>query len=290
MSTSPPPGEPPPIEPPDDDLDDIKAFSGDDGVVLAVKLDGVDVGHGDIEAFTLGRTYTQVDRLQRTLLAHSAGLEVGDRGRLKRPPGAAPLRAVMPVAASYGLRFATGPGESFVIGEGDEGETSATIRSVEKLVGLLSLSPDHLVEALNTLPPRVGRELLALFELLRDEKLTSTWRQRGERRSISITLSGNAEIAHVIGREDRREPRKLVVTGDFYRLDTRKSTFRIALDGLDKTISGTFAAPMLDDLRAALKHRVEATLSVTEFHYAYSSQPHRAEYDLLSVEQLPDED
>jgi hypothetical protein len=282
------PSEPlPPLEPPGDDYDERRAFF-ENGGLLAVELKGEGVGRGSIDVYTLGQVYTQIDRVQRGLLAEQADLSLSPRGRIPLPENAAPWRAVTPAEGSFVLLFELGePEQALLTSEG--AISSPTIASVQRLVELLGLPPDDLVVLMRQLADRLGADLASLVKILSDKKLRSQWQVRDRSRVLTIEFQGSRERFDALLKEVISDPAKETVTGVLFRVDTNAQKIKLDPEDGGEPITATFEVDDLEDLRRALRRRVEVELTLREFRYAYSREPFSRVRQLLRVVEIFDD-
>ena len=281
----------PPAEPGFGDFDHIKmsVSKGLEGRVLTTRVAGRHADAQSIDLEVAGPFLTQLGKLVHGLTAKRAGLDIPRRGRIPAPPTAGPLGMSLAVAGnSVTFAFSLGAGEATRI-SADAGITSATAEGVGWLAHLLSLTGqgDALISQVHEIEDRLGGEFVALLDLLAEKELTSDWWPAGGT-GVRVSPIRAIEARRVLMTEAQPQVGLLEVTGELFRADSRRTSFR--LDTYDEpSIQGHWDEPALEEqVRQGWGRRVTALVEKTEHRRAYSVRPYEVKYRLIEILQILD--
>lgn len=281
---SPPPKPPDPVPDPPEELPTTSWMVAGAARGALVTLNGTGVRGNAVDVRAPIRVLEHFERLVRILRLHRSGLDVKRRGRLTEVQGAPKMLAVSATAGSYVVPLQLEmPGGEMVLE--DHGELEAT-------VALLGIADDDAIfTELRELPERVGDELIEILsatsafdvdldvKAFREETTTATASLEAARANASV---GSLEKTSWSERGVDQ------IRGTLFRIDTKRG--RIAVDAEPEeedaepiVVEAAFSMDKLEELRAALHHRVEIEVNVQEERRRYERTARRRTVSVTSI-------
>lgn len=248
--------------------------------LLAVTLDGgPKVSDRSMDVFLLAEFLRQLDRVVRGLAAWARDIPLELSGRIPKPEDAAPWR-------SRGVVFRNSAELEFVLGQpealriSDEGETSSpTIEAIRNLSRLIRLDAAPVVEQLERVDDRIGRDFTRLMGLLADNELHSEWEPL-DQGPVRLQRERADRVRAVLRSESAPVETTVTVIGALFQL--KRNTFTIEPDEAEP-VTGSFDEGLVDELRGAWRHRVVAELKRIERRYSYATHPHKVDHELKRI-------
>lgn len=251
-----------------------------DGIFLALEETAIRVG-------TLWGLLEHFDKLYHAVQAHKSGREVNRFGALAAVVGGKELEALPAFAGSYALPLRLKPPDGQLVGE--------EFSELDELAELLAPATD-LDERLQQLPERIGDELRQFYkalasggtdlrmELIRDGQAVSDVKIGADEAQMKVAWM-EEKTAHALGTKTLR--------GLLFRIDTKKTEIAIdvleATDGESNVERVTYDEGQLDELRDALKHQVEAEVSVSEDRRPYERSVTSPRLSLNSIRRIEED-
>lgn len=251
--------------------------------ILGVRLEGEKVGKRSVDVFTFGEFLAQLDRVVRGLTAGLEGISLVLKGRIPRPPDAAPWRMLaLGFGRSVIVEFGLGEPERLRISD-TGGVTSPTLSAVSALGQLIALRPDDAVESVHQFDDRIGNDFANLLAILADNAIESQWRTAGAPDRVQVPWESADRVRNALRAEITPVTSVERVTGFLFRLDAKTNDFKLQPDDDSQAITGHYDDTLIPQLRDAWSHRVVAELIRTEHRYAYAHVPFRTEHMLQQI-------
>lgn len=284
------PAEPQPDAPDPDEIEDpfereqiryLKKVN--ERPILGVVLEGDKVGKHSVDVFTFGEFLAQLDRVVRGLTAGLEGIALEVKGRIPRPPDAAPWRMLaLGFGRSVIVEFGLGSPEKMRIDNAGYA-TSPTLSAVSALGELIALDREQAVERVRAFEDRIGIDYSRLVGLLADNALESTWRYPGAKGPVDVPWERADRVRNALRAEAEPVTSVEVVTGFLFRLDAKTNDFKLQPDDEGPAITGHYDDPLVPELRDSWSHRVVAEVIRTEHRYAFAHAPFRVTHSLRAI-------